>query len=65
MISEDSMSRSPCSIALGPKVRQNIIAGSMWKSKAAHLMKARKHREKKRGRKGSMDKIYPVKPHLQ
>jgi hypothetical protein len=36
------------SIISGPVVRQNIMIGSMWWSKAAHLMMRKKERERER-----------------
>jgi hypothetical protein len=45
-------------LSFGPKVRQNSMVGSIWWSKAAHLMAARKQREER-----TRDKIHPSRAH--
>jgi hypothetical protein len=41
-------------------VKQNITVGSTWWNKAAHLMMARKQRERERQRKGPMTSHPPL-----
>jgi hypothetical protein len=51
------------SIALGPKVRPNIKSESVWWSKAAHLMVARKKKDRMAsGTKYSLQRPAPHEP---